>query len=124
MTRSHSGSERTWSYSPPPVSFSPSPVKGPGAGSSERRSSPAAVASPDRTSISTPSRHSPAVLQCEGLAGVGMVLGQTGTEVCEVDSFINGASAQACGLIRPGDKLLAVNGRDVRSTCMQVRLLF
>ena len=70
----------------------------------------------------SPRGHSPAILQCGGLAGIGLVLAQTGREICEVDSMISGASAHACGLIHPGDKLLSVNGRDVRSACMQVSL--
>jgi hypothetical protein len=63
----------------------------------------------------SPMCHSPTVLQCGGLSGIGLVLAQRGREMCEVDSMILGASAHACGLIRPGDKLLSVNGRDVRS---------
>ena len=54
-----------------------------------------------------------------GLAGIGLVLAQRGREICEVDSMISGASAHACGLIRPGNKLLSVKGRDARSACMQ-----
>ena len=37
----------------------------------------------------------------------------------EIDSIVKGSSAHACGLIQPGNKLLFVNGRDVRSTHMR-----
>ena len=40
--------------------------------------------------------------------GVGLVIGQTGAEACEVEGLIEGASAHACGLIRQGDTLLYV----------------
>jgi len=92
--------------------FSPSPIKGSMPGS------PAEALG----AAESPRGHSPAILQCGGLAGIGLVLAQTGREICEVDSMISGASAHACGLIHPGDKLLSVNGRDVRSACMQVSL--
>jgi hypothetical protein len=37
----------------------------------------------------------------------------------EIDIIVEGSSAHACGLIQPGNKLLFVNGRDVRSTHMR-----
>lgn len=89
LTFNNSDCSRSWSFDPSPVAL-PAPASSPDA-SLHSRSSHAAS-------------HDVEPQSC----GIGLVLGQTGAEACEVEGLIEGASAHACGLVRPGDTLLSV----------------
>ena len=55
----------------------------------------------------------------EQLGGIGMLIeryrdGSDGQSYVKVMTLVSGGAAQACGHVRPGDLLLAVDGQDVR----------